>query len=77
MKNIILLTLLSTLAFSGFFKEDEVKNTQAQNDESARLCKIYTKKANDYKAEMRNDQLAEATLKNYVRLENKYCNTHS
>lgn len=77
MKKIILLALFSTLAFSGFFKESEVKQEQAQNEEAARLCKIYTKKAEDYKAQMRDDQFAQATLKNYVRLENKYCNTHS
>jgi len=77
MKNIILLTLLSTLAFSGFFKESEVKVDQVQKEEAARLCKIYTKKASDYKAEMRDDQFAKATLKNYVRLETKYCNPNS
>ena len=69
----ILLTLLSTLAFSGFFKESEVNVDQAQNEEASRLCKIYTKKVTDYKADMRDDAFAEATLSNYVRLENKYC----
>ena len=77
MKNIILLTLLSTFAFSGFFNESEIKVDQAQKDESARLCKIYTKKASDYKSEMRDDQFTKATLKNYVRLESKYCNPNS
>jgi len=77
MKNIILLTLLSTFAFSGFFKESEIKVDQAPQDEAARLCKIYTKKSTDYKVDMRDDQFAKATLKNYVRLESKYCNLNS
>ena len=53
------------------------KVDQAKKSEAERLCKIYTKKASDYKVEMRDDQFAKATLKNYVRLKTKYCNSNS
>jgi hypothetical protein len=78
MKKLILLALVSTFAMSGFFNEAQVEQEKAQKEEAARLCKIYTEKTEKYKATMRNDEFAQATLKNYVRVENKYCGkTHS
>jgi len=73
MKKIILLALVSTFAMSGFFNEAQVKQEKEQKAEAARLCKIYTTKTEKYKETMRDDDLARATLKNYVRVENKYC----
>jgi len=65
-------------AMSGFFNEAQVEQEKGQQAETARLCKIYTKKTETYKASMRDDQFAKATLNNYVRLETKYCNaSHS
>ena len=78
MKKLILLALVSTFAMSGFFNEAQVEQEKAQKEEAARLCKIYTEKTEKYKETMRNDEFAQATLKNYVRIENKYCGkTHS
>lgn len=73
MKKLTLLVLASTFAMSGFFNEAQVEEEKAQKAEAARLCKIYTEKTEKYKETMRNDDLAKATLKNYVRVENKYC----
>lgn len=73
MKKLTLLVLASTFAMSGFFNEAQVEQEKAQKAEAARLCEIYTEKTEKYKATMRDDELAEATLKNYVRVENKYC----
>jgi hypothetical protein len=73
MRKVILMVLVSTFAMSGFFNEAQVKQEKEQKAEAARLCKIYTTKTEKYKETMRNDDLAKATLKNYVRIENKYC----
>lgn len=73
MKKLTLLVLVSTFAMSGFFNEAQVEQEKAQKAEAARLCKIYQGKTEKYKANMRNDEFAQATLKNYVRVENKYC----
>jgi len=73
MKNIIILALVSTFAMSGFFNEAQVEKEKEQKAEAARLCKIYTTKTEKYKETMRDDELAQATLANYVRVETKYC----
>ncbi|HFU77110.1 MAG TPA: hypothetical protein ENL00_04870 [Nitratifractor sp.] len=73
MKKLIILALVSTFAMSGFFNDAQIKQEKEQKAEAARLCKIYTAKTEKYKETMRNDDLAKATLKNYVRVENKYC----
>ena len=58
---------------SGFFNESQLEQDKAQKAEVSRLCKIYTKKTEKYKETMRSDDLAKATLANYVRVEHKYC----
>ena len=73
MKKIILMALVTTFAMSGFFNDAQVEQEKEQKAEAARLCKIYTAKTEKYKETMRDDDLAKATLKNYVRVENKYC----
>jgi len=77
MKKVILMALISTFAMSGFFNDAEVKQEKEKKAEVTRLCKIYTAKTEKYKETMRSDDLAKATLKNYVRIENKYCNSNS
>lgn len=73
MKNLIILALVSTFAMSGFFNKDQVAAEKAQKAEAARICKIYKGKTEKYRETMRNDDLAKATLANYVRIEKKYC----
>jgi len=73
MKKLIILTLISTFAMSGFFNEAQVEKEQAQKAEAARLCKIYEGKTEKYRETMRDDDFAKATLANYVRIEKKYC----
>ena len=67
------MALVSTFVMGGFFNDAQVKQEQEQKAEAARLCKIYTTKTEKYKETMRSDDLAKATLNNYVRIENKYC----
>jgi len=73
MKKVILFALLSAFAMGGFFNEKQVEKEKEQKMEAQRLCKIYTQKTEKYRETMRDDDLARATLKNYVRIENKYC----
>jgi len=76
MKKLILLALMSTFAMSGFFtNEAEVK--AAESNENARLCQMFTEKAEDYEATMRNDELAAATLESYKQRMSTYCSKSS
>ena len=72
MKKLILLTIMTTFAMSGFINEAD---TYAQNKakENDRLCKIFTTKVEKYKSTMRNDGLADATLDSYEKRMNVYC----
>ena len=72
MKKIILLALMSTFAISGFINEAEIKAKETAK-ENNRLCKIFTNKVDTYKATMRNDGLAEATLVSYEKRMDLYC----
>lgn len=73
MKKLIILALVSTFAMSGFFNEDQVEQEKAQKAEAQRLCKIYETKTEKYRATMRDDDFAKATLANYIRIEKKFC----
>lgn len=73
MKKLIILALVSTFAMSGFFNDDQIKAQKAQKAEAERICKIYQGKTEKYRETMRDDDFAKATLKNYVRVEKKYC----
>ena len=78
MKKVLLLTLWSSLIFAdsmmgGWNNSEEEAAVKAQKAEQARMCTVYTKKIAKYKENMRDDDLARATLKNYVRLQTKYC----
>jgi len=76
MKKIVFLALVSTflMADMGGWSQ-ETEEEKAQKVEQERLCKVYTGKVEDYKKTMRDDELAQATLNNYVRLQTKYCAT--
>ena len=41
--------------------------------EDARLCKVFSSKADAYEANMRNDELARATLVSYKERRNQFC----
>lgn len=65
MKNILLLiTLLSTIAMSGFSSGTTMKSNSTENEDK-RLCKVYIKKAHKYKETMRSDEFAQATFNSY------------
>jgi hypothetical protein len=70
-KLMIVITLISTFAINGFAKESEAD--KAQKAEAERLCKIYTEKAEKYKESMRDDEMAQATLDNYIRIRDNNC----
>jgi len=79
MKKVLLLALLSSFILAegmmgGWNNSDEEAEAKARKAEQARLCTVYTKKIKTYKETMRDDELAQATLNNYVRLQSKYCN---
>ncbi|HFQ61866.1 MAG TPA: hypothetical protein ENK39_06155 [Epsilonproteobacteria bacterium] len=75
MKKLILLVLTTTYIMAGMdgWSQDETEAEKAAKMEKERLCNVYTKKVDTYKKTMRNDELAQATLANYVRLQGKYC----
>ena len=76
MKKILFLSLISSFVMAdmgGWSKETE--EDKAAKVEQARLCKVYMGKVEAYKKTMRDDEMAQATLNNYVRLQTKYCGT--
>jgi len=74
MKKILLITLISTLAFSGFYDStDETDSTKAEYAENERLCKIFTAKVEKYKSEIRDDVLAAASLASYEHRAEIFC----
>ena len=66
---------MSTFAMSGFTNEAELK--AAESNENARLCKMFTEKAQNYESTMRNDELAAATLESYKQRMSTYCSKSS
>ena len=72
MKNIILYTLFTSLLFGGFFS-DETRPSKEEVIESQRICRLFKKKAEDYKKTMRNDLLAKVTLASYEERANLFC----
>ncbi len=56
-----------------FVKSQEKNKLADEQKENERMCNICKKKVTQYKAEMRDDDLAIATLKNYERRLNQYC----
>ncbi len=74
MKQMLLIGLISTFAFSGFYDStDEAVSKKSEYTENARLCKMFTKKVEDYKSTMRDDDLAISTLASYEHRAAIYC----
>ncbi len=72
MKSIILILCVSTLAFSGFYNDDNSK-AKAEYAENERLCKIFTAKVQKYKSALRDDVLAAASLASYEHRASIFC----
>ena len=72
MKYLILNTLFATVVMAGFFNE-EAQSQKAQRLENERLCKLFTKKVEDYKKTMRDDVLAKTTLASYEHRRSLFC----
>lgn len=72
MKHIILFALITTISFSGFFNEQGAKN-KAEYIENDRLCKMFTKKVENYKKHLRDDMLAAASLASYEYRAELFC----
>jgi len=72
MKNLLLLTIITSFAMSGFFPETD---TQAEQEaaENTRFCKVFTQKVESYKEDLREDTLAQATLKSYEERRDRFC----
>ena len=77
MRKVLLLALLSSFVMgsemSGWNNSEDEAAAKAVKAEKSRMCTLYTDKIKKYKETMRDDELAQATLKNYVRLQTKYC----
>jgi len=73
MKKLVLFGLLLTLTASADFFKTEEKMLQEAQAEKARLCQLFTKKAINYKKDMRDDELARITLESYNKRKNIYC----
>lgn len=63
-KIILLITLVSTYAMSGFTSGTVMKSISTENEDK-RLCKVYIQKAHSYKETMRSDKFAQATFDSY------------
>lgn len=59
--------------WSAFVKSQENNKLADEQAENKRMCTICKKKVTQYKKDMRDDDLAIATLKNYERRLDKYC----
>ena len=73
MKKIVLLAFLLTLTASADFFNSEAKAEQQYQAERAKYCQFFTKKASDYKKNMRDDELAHITLESYQKRAKIYC----
>lgn len=72
MKSIILILLISTFSFSGFYNEDN-SAAKAEYAENERLWKIFTIKVEKYKEAMREDVLAASSLASYEHRASIFC----
>ncbi|MCF6205795.1 MAG: hypothetical protein L3J47_02705 [Sulfurovum sp.] len=72
MKLFILNMLLASIVMAGFFN-DEQQGKKAEMMENERLCKLFTKKVEDYKKTIRDDMLAKTTLASYEHRKSLFC----
>ncbi len=72
MRYFVSIVLLIAVAQAGFFNDNGAKE-QAKRLENERLCKLFTQKAETYKKNMRNDDLARTTLFSYQERAKRFC----
>jgi len=72
MKIVWINLLLLGMLHAGFFNEESAKAKQDML-ENERLCKLFTKKAQEYKKHMRDDLLAKTTLASYEHRASLFC----
>lgn len=72
MKYPILFIIFTLVIHAGFFNEQSAKEKE-EYLENARLCKVFTRKAEDYKAKLRDDFLAKASLASYMHRKDLFC----
>ena len=65
-------TLLSISLYAGFFNEKGAAQ-KAEFVENDRLCKIFTRKVEDYKLKLRDDLLAAVSLESYKYRKDLFC----
>lgn len=70
---VLILTLLMVSSLVAGFFESDTKEAEKVQQEDKRLCKLFTDKAEKYRANMRNDDLAAATLESYKKRAEIYC----
>lgn len=75
MKIVFLTLSLSLFLSAGFFQEGNSSESLKEQQESERLCKLFTEKAETYKKTMRSDDLAFKTLQSYEKRAALYCKT--
>ena len=73
-KIILLITIMTTYAMSGFTSGTSMKNFSTVEDDK-RLCKVFIKKAQKYQATMSDTELAKATLESYKDRVVSHCST--
>ena len=73
MKKLFVLVLLAASALYGGFFADSNASLQKEDQENARLCKLFTQKAETYEKNMRSDELAIKTLASYKKRAALYC----
>ena len=72
MKILVLNILLASVVMAGFYN-NEAQGEKAEMIENERLCKLFTKKVEDYKKHMRDDILAKKTLASYEHRASLFC----
>jgi len=72
MKLLILLVLVSSTLFAGFFNES-AEEEKAEFMENDRLCKLFTQKVKAYKKDLRTDFFAKTTLASYEHRASLFC----
>jgi hypothetical protein len=71
MKKTILILLITSFAFGGFFNDNsKIKEEYLEN---TRLCKIFQEKVIKYEKNIRKDVLASATLDSYKHRAKLFC----
>ena len=73
MRIFIATLLIASSLFAGFFESDTKQAEEMKKQENERLCKLFTDKVEKYRENMRNDDLAAATLESYKKRAEIYC----